>query len=163
MYSVDTNIVFDAFNLYPRDVFPGYWKKFEGFIKNKQFFFHETVKDEICRREDKTSEWFQKFVPEEQILIKDQLEVRAYAEVTRWVRYERSPGYDYTAVREFLDGAADSWIVASAYAHGLTIISNETRSPRNVNRVKLPDVADQFEVPYYRGLDFFRKQGISFH
>ncbi|WP_257161754.1 DUF4411 family protein [Corynebacterium cystitidis] len=161
MYLLDTNIIFDAFNNYPREVFPSYWQKFEEFIHNQAFYFHETVKDEIYRREDEAAAWFRESVPDSSVLFKDDAEITSYAEVTQWVRHGRQPAYEVPAVRQFL-GVADSWIIASAHARGYTIISNEKRNPRKITAVKLPDVADAFEIPYFTGLEFFRHQGITF-
>ena len=40
----------------------------------------------------------------------------------------------------------DAFLIATALAHNCMIVTHETRSPAQKNRVKLPDAADKFSV-----------------
>ncbi|WP_431355500.1 DUF4411 family protein [Corynebacterium guaraldiae] len=76
--------------------------------------------------------------------------------------FQRKPRFDEAAVQEFLNDAADSWLVASAHARDLSIITDEKPQPRRVNRVKLPDAAAALGVRCSTYLDFLRSRGITY-
>ncbi|PZQ26850.1 MAG: hypothetical protein DI558_02840 [Corynebacterium propinquum] len=50
MYLVDTNILLNAFNYYPRSVFPSYWKVFEARFSSGEFCVHEQVYEELKKK-----------------------------------------------------------------------------------------------------------------
>jgi len=153
--------IINGFHNYPPDRFPTYWKVFEEFIADEKFFFHESVWDELQKHEDEKSRWLRKTVPTALKLSKDNDEIRSYAVVTNWARNERIPRYKSEAVRDFL-GVADSWLVACAYARSLCIVSNATSNPRKITKVKLPDAAAALDVDCITGIDFLRREKISF-
>lgn len=161
-YLIDSNIVINAVRSYPRDVFPSYWSSFETFVATQTFFFHDTVQEELERRQDSVSSWFQDFVPHDQILHVDDAEIESYRLLSKWAAFQRKPRFDEAAVQEFLNDAADSWIVASAHARDLSIITDEKPQPRRVNRVKLPDAAAALGVHCSTYLDFLRSRGITY-
>ena len=161
-YLIDSNIIINAVRMYPRDVFPSYWDSLEHFVTAKTFFFHDTVQEELERRQDFVSAWFQDFVPHDQILHVDSAEIESYRRLSTWVAFEREPPFVEAAVQEFLNDAADSWLVGSAHARGLSIITDEKSQPRRVNRVKLPDAAAALGVRCSTYLDFLRSRGITY-
>lgn len=160
-YLLDANIVFTAFDYYPRDVFEGYWDHLERSILNGKFLFHNEIAAEINKRQDLKSDWFNTFVSREKILEPDDDELAAYAQLTKWARYEREPAYQVSAVRNFLN-VGDSWMVAAAYSRGLTLLTNETSAPRKINKVKIPDAAAAFGVRCVSNLEYLRSNGIVF-
>ncbi|PZQ26849.1 MAG: hypothetical protein DI558_02835 [Corynebacterium propinquum] len=105
--------------------------------------------------------WLEATVPKDRLLTRDSAELGLYAEVTQWARFERNPAYQTKAVRDFLNHA-DSWLVASAAARRLTLLTNETASPQKINRVKIPDAAAAFGVSCYTNLEFLRSENIQF-
>lgn len=162
MYLIDSNIIINGFHSYPPDRFPTYWQVFEKFITDEKFFFHESVWGELEKHEDEKSQWLKNTVPATLKLRKDnEAEIRSYAEVTDWVRNKRTPRFRSEAVREFLN-VADSWMVACAHARSLCIVSNETSNPRKITKVKLPDAATALNVDCITGIDFLRREKISF-
>ncbi|MDK8477896.1 DUF4411 family protein [Corynebacterium pseudodiphtheriticum] len=161
MYLVDTNILLNAFNYYPRSVFPSYWKVFEARLSSGEFCVHEQVYEELKKKDDDKIRWLEATVPKDRLLTKDSAELGLYAEVTQWVRFERNPAYQTKAVRDFLNHA-DSWLVASAAARRLTLLTNETASPQKINRVKIPDAAAAFGVSCYTNLEFLKSENIQF-
>ena len=161
MYLIDTNIVIGAFNHRPRDIFESYWRQFDAFFSEGQFYFHQSVENELLKRDDEKSQWLRDFVPKTQILTQTQEEVNSYREVTQWVRARKDDPYKESAIREFLS-VADSWVVASGHARSFTVITNETPSPKKQTRVKLPDVANGLGVQCMTEFDFLRQQSIIF-
>ncbi|MDK8685466.1 DUF4411 family protein [Corynebacterium pseudodiphtheriticum] len=161
MYLVDTNILLNAFNYYPRSVFPSYWKVFEARLSSGEFCVHEQVYEELKKKDDDKIRWLEATVPKDRLLTKDSAELGLYAEFTQWARFERNPAYQTKAVRDFLNHA-DSWLVASAAARRLTLLTNETASPQKINRVKIPDAAAAFGVSCYTNLEFLKSENIQF-
>lgn len=162
MYLIDTNIIINGFHNYPPDRFPTYWEVFKEYIEHEKFFFHESVWDEIVKYKDQKSDWLQQTVPATLKLSRNnEDEIRSYAQVTNWVRNERTPQFKPEAVREFLN-VTDSWIVACAHSRDLCIVSNETSNPRKITKVKLPDVAAALGVDCVSGIEFLRREKISF-
>lgn len=161
MYLVDTNIIFNAFNYYPRSVFPSYWNALEDFIVHGKLLFHERTKQEIEKRSDDKSDWFAKVVPSTSIVTINETEIANYAELTKWARFQRRPAYTTVAVQEFLN-VADSWLVASARARSLIIVTNETSKPNGVNRIKIPDAASALGINSITGIELFQREGIQF-
>lgn len=161
MYLVDTNILLNAFNYYPRSVFPSYWEVFESRFASGEFCVHERVYDELKGGDDDKFRWLEATVPKDRLLTRDAAELGLYAEVTQWARFERTPAYQTKAVRDFLN-KADSWLVASAAARRLTLLTNETASPQKINRVKIPDAAAAFGVSCYTNVEFLKSENIQF-
>ena len=105
-------------------------------------------------------QWYSAHRLECQVLAPDEAEIACYGEVTGWVTQERFPPYKPSAVDEFLD-VADSWLIASAYRHDATIVTNETSAPQSGKQVKIPDVAAHFSVECITALDFIRYLKIA--
>lgn len=62
-------------------------------------------------------------MPKNHLITRDSAELGAYAEVTQWARFERTPAYQTKAVLDFLNHA-DSWLVASAAAFDVSCYTN---------------------------------------
>nr|WP_162272862.1 DUF4411 family protein [Vaginimicrobium propionicum] len=162
IYLLDTNVVINAFNLYPKHIFVSYWNFFEKRITNGQFVFHEKVRDEILKKEDEKSQWFSRFVPNEQIIRTDSAELESYKLVTSWAIERQTAGaYEIGAQREFLN-AADSWLVASARSRLFTIVSNERPNSNSKKKIKIPDAAREFGVDCITGLEMLARERVTF-
>lgn len=55
--------------------------------------------------------------------------------------------YKDQAKKKFAE-EADGWLVAYAMVHEVTIITNEQSRPQSRSRILLPDVCNNFKVPY---------------
>lgn len=159
MYLVDTNFLGTLASVYPDTVFPTLWEKLEVALSSDDVFFHEEVDKELAVWGAPEYAWYQENIREDQIILPDQEEVDCYQEVVEWVALGREPKYQDAAVTEFLD-EADSWLVASAYRYGATIVTNEVSAPNSLKRVKIPDVAVQFGVPCISALEFLQRLQI---
>ena len=159
MYLVDTNFLGTLASVYPDTVFPTLWKKLEVALTSDEAFFHEEVDKELAVWGAPEYGWYQKNVRQEQIIFPDQKEIDCYQEVVEWVVLGRKPKYHEAAVTEFLN-EADSWLVASAYRYGATIVTNEASAPNSLKKIKIPDVAVQFKVPCISALEFLRRLDI---
>ena len=161
MHLVDTNFLGTLTTQYPVDIFPSFWDALANSpLFSEQVFFHQEVEDEMKRWNHPQYHWYSARRLENQILLPDEAEIECHREVAEWVTNKRLPRYKPAAVDEFLD-VADSWLIASAYRHGATIVTNETSAPQSVKQVKIPDVAEHFSVECVTALDFIRYLGIS--
>ncbi|MGV0394270.1 DUF4411 family protein [Corynebacterium riegelii] len=122
--------------------------------------FHQEVDKELQRWAHPRLGWYRTHVQQRQIVTPDQLEIDRYAAVANWVQKNRQPSYKPFAVTDFF-AAADSWLVASAYRHGAIIVTAEVGAPNGVKKVKIPDVAQHFNVPVITPLDFLHALQIS--
>lgn len=159
MYIVDTNFLGTLAATYPDDLFPTLWKKLETPLFANDVFFHDEVHTEMKKWKHPRLNWYEHHVQGGQILMPDEKEVEVYAEVTNWVTTERMPKYKPHAVDDFLN-AADSWLVSSAHRHRAKLVTNEISAPGGIKKVKIPDVAEQFEVECLTAIDFLRKLSI---
>ena len=58
VYLLDSNYWIYGMKAYPLDLFPSFWDKMESHIVNKDVVIHETVLDEIRRKDDALKKWF---------------------------------------------------------------------------------------------------------
>lgn len=160
MYLVDTNFLGHLEYYYPGTVFSSLWVQLEQKLFTPQVCFHQEVDKELQRWSHPRLGWYNTHVQKGQILYPDQLEINRYGEVANWVQKDRQPSYKPFAVTDFFV-AADSWLVASGYRHGATIVTAEVGAPNGVKKVKIPDVAHHFNVPVITPLDFLHALQIS--
>ena len=90
--------------------------------------------------------WVKEQAPAERFVGADDKAVtKAYGQVMLWV--QRNPQYfDYAKVKYAT--VADGWLVAYAMVHDVYIVTNEQHAPDSKREIKLPDVCEQFDVPY---------------
>lgn len=160
MYIVDTNFLGTLATTYPDDLFPTLWEKLETLLFAPDVFFHTEVHTEMKKWKHPRLDWYEQHIRGEQILKPDDLEVEAYAEVAEWVTNERTPKYKPHAVDDFLN-VADSWLVSSAHRHRAILVTNELSAPQGIKKVKIPDVAESFDVECLTALEFLRKLSIA--
>ena len=160
MYLVDTNFLGTLASVYPDTVFPSLWENLEVALFSDVVFFHDEVDKELAVWGAPEYGGYQKNVRQDQIIYPDQKEVDCYHEVVEWVEFGRQPKYRDAAATEFFN-VADSWLVASAYRYGATIVTNEASAPNSIKKVKIPDVAIQFGVPCISALEFLQRLHIK--
>lgn len=162
-YLVDTNVILNAFNLYPESVFPSLWDDFTNCLQNGTLLIHSRVKDEVLVGGDEKAQWLQGILPSIALIQTDEKEVDSYREVTKWVRHLRTPKYEVEAARRFLATKnADPWLIAGAHSRELGIVTNEKSNPNKTTVVKMPDVAAAFSVPCVTFLSFLNNRNVAF-
>ena len=147
-------------SVYPKDVFPSLWMEMETSLFSPEIYFHVEVHNETKKWAHPTLNWYLNHLQPSQILHPDEEEVDAYKEVTDWAVNKRVPGYSQAATDEFVD-IADAWLVASAYRHDATVVTNEVPAPQGTRKVKIPDAAAAFNVPCINTLEFLRELKVS--
>lgn len=160
MYLVDTNFLGQLASVYPPDVLPSLWEELETSLFSPDVYFHEEVHNETKRWGHPRLKWYLEHVQPSQIFTPDDEELVAYQKVSDWVVNKRVPAYKDAAINEFLN-VADSWLVASAYRHGATVVTNEVAAPDGIKKVKIPDVTVAFGVTCINTLEFLRRLQVS--
>ena len=162
MLLIDSNFLIAMESVYPQDIFPSLWDKLAAAFRTELLVIHKSVDKEltvwnstVSRWNSTVSRWYVGNTQGIAVRETDEAELEAYTRVASWVEEERKPRYRSQAVDVFLD-VTDSWLVASALAHGDTIITNEKHAPQSVARVKIPDVATHFGVECLDTISFFR-------
>ena len=147
--------------LTPPQIFTSLWEKFAALIPGGDLYFHDEVRKELDAWSSAQSTWFHNHVPQDRIICTNQAELDRYVDVAHWAQFLRDPPYKQKAIDDFLR-VADSWLVASALAHGATMVSDVKSAKASTNRFKIPDAAEHFGVPYLDFLGFLKEKKLSF-
>jgi hypothetical protein len=74
---------------------------------------------------------------------------------------QRNTQYTAPAKAKFAT-EADGWLVAYASAHRHTVVTNEQPRPESKNRILLPDVCAQFNVPYLNTFEMLKQLAVRY-
>lgn len=148
VYVLDSDVFIAAKNAYYAfDICPGFWESIIRAHQHERVRSIDRIRAELLagRPEEDLVGWVKQTVPAgffHGTHAKPVLD--AYAEIALWV--QRSTQYFDRAKAKFAT-EADGWLVAYSMVHGTTVVTNEQPRPESRNRVLLPDVCTQFEVP----------------
>ncbi len=113
----------------------------------------EIGKDELwdwVKKQDKTA-WF--------LPVDDKETQRCFKKIAVWIM--NSSQFKYSAKNEFLS-IADPWLIAKALTGNYTVVTYEKSDAKYRRKVYIPDVCNQFQVPYMNTLSLLRKMGMKF-
>jgi len=152
-YLLDSNIFIEASRRYYHfDICPDFWSILIEQHQNERIFSIEPVKAEILPKKqkkknsqeddtpiyDRLALWVKGKTPKSLFTnCNDLLVTKSYKEIIQSVF--ANPQYRNEAKEEFA-AIADSWLVAYAHAHAMTIVSHENNSPDAKKRVLIPAV-----------------------
>ncbi len=157
-YLLDSNIFITSEHQIPQDIFEGFWHELGACLESGTAVLHQTVADELKRKQDPLVEWIEGLDGVEPMPASDKT-LEKYLEVCAWADGQ---GYNPQALREFKDESrADAWLCAEALASGLTLVTYETRL-NSLKKVKIPNVCEGLGARYVNGFDFVRAQGFKF-
>lgn len=134
-YLLDTNIFIESRKNLPMDVWTTFWSKLSELAMNGQVVSSVKVKEEIAKGYDELSGWIKEHVPAGFFLPIDSQDMAAFAQLQNWAM-----GKDFTdtAKNEFAT-YADAYIIATASARQMTLVTFEKSNPQRKNRVMIPD------------------------
>jgi len=150
-YSLDSDVLIQAWRDYPIDNFPPVWEKIEELGSNDTLGMSELILDELQRGGDDLYDWAK--ARESDLVVPTSNTVDE--EVTYLVNHYENFGI-VTGKNE-----ADPFVVAVAKAHGCSVVTNETRSG-NLNGPKIPDVCLEEEIPWIRFVDIIKQENLVF-
>ena len=157
-YLLDTNILIRSKNEMPMDVWPTFWMRMKEMMEARQIFSSVKVKEEIEKGADELSSWMKENAPKGFYLPVDGETMKQYTIAQEWV--ERNPRYNEVARLTFAD-VADAYLVATAAAKGMTLVTYETSDPMSKKRVKIPDVCNALGVRFCDLNVMLRELGIT--
>jgi len=158
---LDTNVLIEAQKgYYAFNVFPGFWDCLEHHGQTHRIISVDRVLDEIKKGNDELKRWATRSVLKSFFAATgEEAVVSRYRELIRWV--EAQPQFTRGAKAEFA-GGADGWVIAYAKVYGLTAVTLETSDINSRKKVKMPDVCNEFGVPYENTFDMLRALGVRF-
>lgn len=157
-YIFDTNIFIRSKNEMPMDIWPTFWEKFKEMVNSGDVFTSVTVKEEIEKGKDELIEWLKVNAPKSFYL---QLEVDVmtqYEIVQNWAK--SNPIYNPQALNTFAN-VADAFIIATASAKQMTLVTFEGSNPNSKRRVMIPDVCKAIGVRYCDLNTVLKEMGIT--
>ncbi|UWG68941.1 MAG: protein of unknown function DUF4411 [Bacteriophage sp.] len=158
-YLFDTNIFVESKKNLPMDVWPIFWTKMVELINSGIIHSIDKVKEEIDRGGDELTEWIHNNAPKGFFLTQDSAVLTKLAETISWdqncpINFTQSAISGYANV-------ADSYLVATAAAKNMVLVTYEKSNPQRRNRVMIPDACNAIGV---RSCDLntaFRDLGIK--
>ena len=157
-YLFDTNIFIRSKNEMPADIWPTFWSRMAELMLGGKIFTSEKVKDEINRGKDDLTVWMKDNTTQGFYIPVDTNVIGKYSEVLNWAN--SSGVFKPEAVSEFAK-VADSYLVATAAANGLTLVTYETSDPTCRRRVKIPDACVALGVVYCDLNAALREMGVT--
>lgn len=164
-FILDTNFFIQAHrSIYPLDVVQSFWLKVNDLSQNGVIVSIDKVKKEIyddSSHEDELKLWCDSNLPNNFFINTDSV-LQNYISIVNWTN-SMTNHYTSNAVQEFLEtDLADPWLIAFAMSNDWTIVTYEKSEPNRKNRIKIPQVCNQFNVRYVNAIEMFRELNESF-
>lgn len=156
-FLLDSNIFIRSKNELPMDVYPSFWRTLTSLINEGTFISSEKIREEILNGNDELVEWVKESLRQESFFPVDAGVMKKYAEVQNWA-HER----DFTpaALLEFAS-VADAFLVATAAAQDIPLVTNEKSNPFSKRRVMIPDACLAMGVEVCDLNTAFKQLGIK--
>jgi len=135
-YLFDSNIFIRSKNEMPMEIWPTFWTRITELIRGRRIFTSIKVKDEIDRGKDELTQWMKDNSTVGFYCKVDADVLAKYSEVQNWAN--NTQRYTAAALQDFAN-VADAYLVATASAKGMTLVTYETSAPSCKKRVKIPD------------------------
>ena len=160
-YVLDANIFIQAHrSTYPLDVVPSFWNKIKALAEAETLGSIDKVKKELYKNEDDLKDWCNSNLTDDFFKSSDQT-ILEYTEVVNWAVNKGQ--YRQHAIDEFLRAeVADAWLVAFAKQKGVIVVTHESSSPKSQKRILIPDVCNDFGIPYCNTIQMMRDLGEQF-
>ncbi len=147
-YCLDTNVYVEAHRrYYAFDIAPGFWDGLERLVKAQMICSPLMVYEEIIDSGDELAQWA-KANKDNLFLPPDDPTQDAFRDIADLVERLYEPQH----VQKFLSDA-DPWVIAHAKAHGLSVVTMESRRDENQSKtgrvsgkIKIPNVCERVGV-----------------
>lgn len=157
-YLIDTNILIRSKNDMPFELWPTFWTRLKEMIANGDVYSCTQVKEEIERGQDDLTYWLENNVPDSFYIPFDNDVAVQLATTQNWAN--ATPRFTPAARRDYAN-KADAYLVATAKAKGLTLVTYETPDPNCQKRVKIPDACQALDIPCCDLNSLLRELGIT--
>ena len=143
-YLFDINIFVESKKNLPMDVWPTFWKKLRELINFGSIHSIDKVRDEIDKCGDEFTDWIHINAPHGFFLHQDTAVMAKLAETIQWAQ-NNPVGFSQSAISGYVN-VADSYLVATAAAKKMVLVTYEKSNPQRRNRVMIPDACDAIGV-----------------
>lgn len=157
-YLFDSNIFIRSKHEMPADVWPSFWVRISELIRDGKISSSVKVKEEIDKGDDELTEWMRDNATNDFYLPVDGDVLTKYAETQNWAM--RNPVFNEVARNDYAN-VADAYIVATAAAKNMTVVTYETSDPMCKKRVKIPDACIASGVRYCDLNTALRELGVT--
>lgn len=158
-YVVDANVMIEAYHrYYAFDLAPKFWQELLGHFSAGDVGSIDKVRDEILAGNDDLATWVSTN-PGGFVSAGGTDTAAEYAQIITWAM---AHGQYTPQAKAELARVADGWVVAYAKAKGCTVITMEVSDPNIKRRIKIPEICNQFSVPYMNTYDMLRRLGVQF-
>ncbi len=161
-YALDANIFIEAHRrYYSFDLVPAFWSYLVDIagesVRSIDRIFNEELVDDEKAPEDRLAQWA---VNEASFIFEstDEVEiVEAYKKIMMWALNQEQ--FKDEAKHEFADDP-DAWVIAYAEVRGYVVVTHETYEPNIRRKIKIPNVCEEFDIPYINTFDMLRELGF---
>lgn len=144
-YLFDTNIFITLKNEMPNSYWPTFWERFVALLNTGDIYTSTKVLDELKNGNDDLALWLKSNVPSTFFLPVDAEVMSKYQDTQNWAK--TNPTYSPAARQTFAE-VADAYLIATAAAKALTLVTNERPAPNSKKSIKIPDVCNGLGVRY---------------
>ena len=158
-FLLDTNVFIGAHNAYYQPTFcPAFWDCLLHHFNAGRLLSIDRVKIEITKPNDLVL-WTSSAPAALFTSTRDQQVIAAYATILNWVQNHAL--FTPAAIGKFAS-VPEGWLVAYAQVHNAVVVTHEANRPDAKSRVHIPNVCQQFNVPYCNTFDMLRQLGVRF-
>ena len=143
-YLFDTNIFIESKKRMPFEIWPTFWTRMTELINSGQIHSIDKVKNKIDRGGDELTDWIRNHAPKGFFLGEDFSVIQKLSETLSWAK-SCPIGFTQAAIKDYAD-VADSYLVATAAAKKMILVTFEKSNPNLRNRVMIPDACDAIGV-----------------
>ena len=163
IYVLDTDVFIQAAKrYYAFDLVPVFWACLIDYADAGYIESIDRVKSELApaaRDEDELAIWAKGDFAGAFASTNEQDVVDAWWEIVTWA--DSHPQFHDSAKAHFRhEDTADPWLVAYASVNGCVVVTEEQSAPGSKKVIKIPDVCDQFDVPYVNTFEMLQKLGF---
>ncbi|MCA9095952.1 MAG: DUF4411 family protein [Planctomycetaceae bacterium] len=160
-YVLDANSFIEAKNrYYGFDICPGFWTTLVSQNEAGRVCSIDRIERELIEWNDEIKSWIKDRAPESFFKKTEDIEViEMYGKMVGWVNSEMQ--FTPAAKSEFLS-VADGWVTAYAKVNDLVVVTHEAFAPEAKNRVKMPNVCEEFGIEYVNTFEMLRELDEKF-
>ncbi len=159
VYLLDANTFIEAARrYYAFDLAPSFWNHLVRLAAEGKIASIDRIKKQIEDGNDALAQWVKDgnmvhaFASTEQDDV-----IAAYREIITWV--QNNTQFTNAARARFANDP-DGWLVAYAKAKNYIVVTHEVVRPEAKNRVMIPNICQQFGVPFVNTFDMLRALGV---
>lgn len=159
VYLLDANTFIEAARrYYAFDLAPPFWRHLIRLAKEGKIASIDRIKEQIENGNDTLAQWVKDGNLKSAFASTEQDDViAAYQEIV--ARVQNNARFTSAAKATFAKDP-DGWFVAYAKAKNCNVVSHEVVRPGARNRVMIPNICQQFGVPFVNTFDMLRALGV---